>query len=149
MLIKVPITPFPLHHHIFNMYMKTRHQSLIQNDPPLPSLPIRVRETILTPEVDLTLQVLPGQVDEIRSDERMMEMVRRFVSDIMTKAKAEAWDSMRQIQNNNNNFISDKVGIFVPYFRLLVIIYIYIYIFILMHAFIYTFFFYLFIFLNL
>lgn len=63
--------------------------------------------------------MLPGHVDEARSDEKLMEMVRRFVSDIMTKAKAEAWDSMREIQNNNNNILSEKVGSSVPHLRFL------------------------------
>ncbi|XP_066990501.1 uncharacterized protein [Macrobrachium rosenbergii] len=48
------------------------------------------------------------RIEDPHSDERLMEIVRRFVSNIMFAAKAEAWDSMRQIQNNNNNVLSLK-----------------------------------------
>ncbi|XP_068230154.1 uncharacterized protein [Palaemon carinicauda] len=48
------------------------------------------------------------RIEDPHSDERLMEIVHRFVSDIMSAAKAEAWDSMRQIQNNNNNVVSLK-----------------------------------------
>ncbi|XP_064121360.1 uncharacterized protein LOC135225799 isoform X3 [Macrobrachium nipponense] len=48
------------------------------------------------------------RIEDPHSDERLMEIVRRFVSNIMFAAKTEAWDSMRQIQNNNNNVLSLK-----------------------------------------
>ncbi|XP_045115064.1 uncharacterized protein LOC123506791 isoform X2 [Portunus trituberculatus] len=45
---------------------------------------------------------------QMTPDERLMEMVRGFVSDIMARAKAEAYDSMCHIQNNNNNLVMGK-----------------------------------------
>nr|XP_045602489.1 uncharacterized protein LOC123760748 [Procambarus clarkii] len=59
------------------------------------------------------------ETEKLRPDERLMEIVRRFVSDIMTQAKAEAWDSMRQIQTNNNNVLSAKVGLSLSLFLFL------------------------------
>ncbi|KAK8393949.1 hypothetical protein O3P69_006944 [Scylla paramamosain] len=45
---------------------------------------------------------------QMTPDERLMEMVRGFVNDIMARAKAEAYDSMCHIQNNNNNLVMGK-----------------------------------------
>ncbi|XP_069184401.1 uncharacterized protein [Procambarus clarkii] len=61
-----------------------------------------------TKKLPATDKVTLVETEKLRPDERLMEVVRRFVSDIMTQAKAEAWDSMRQIQTNNNNVLSAK-----------------------------------------
>lgn len=45
---------------------------------------------------------------KVSADERLMEVVRGFVNEILIHAKAEAYDSMCHVQNNNNNLMAGK-----------------------------------------